>query len=548
MKALAQVSLSLLLLCGVCAGVVGAQTAPVAVPDLANQNVLPDTVRRGLLAGIAFYPDEVISAIFAVSQEPAALMGRRKSKDSEFQQGYAFLAAFPEILGDLNGHPIATRAVGAVYRSDPEGTWATIDQIRADYAARAGIPVSKAVATMTPPAVPLYVPLAESDSSQSGSEGDSSGTAEMEPATGEIVVETATAQAVNDTTMAPVVVQGVVVQPVAPPPVEGVVGTGTVQGQNASAAGYGVAVQGENAAHVGAGGVVVTEDGKVTAGSTGGTVVQTQNGPVVMGHTGQTNVDTQAGTFDSSRSASVSNSQGQGVSVHQEANGSWDSNSYQRNSNGSVQANNGQGAEWTHQGSGQVTDSGASHSTSTQIETNSGQSVDVEHSTSVEKTDTGVDVEHGGSATTGNGQTYEWGNRDAGGSSNTTAAARTSAEQGWNHFSSKVQGGNQISQYARQGNSLKSSEVFSGLSLDPAARKSALSVGQIQQSNAFKSVEPMIMKDHGGALQDRKPTPKDSLRSTPTEIQRKGDRKQPAAINRNVHQPPGGRRGGRGRR
>jgi hypothetical protein len=382
-------------------GSVCSQSGPgELLPPQRDLGPMPDTIRQGILAGVAFYPDEIISAIFAVSQEPASLMGRRESSDAEFQKANAFLSSFPEILQDLREHPIATRVLGSIYRSDPEGAWVMIDQIRAGYKARAGISVAEAVTAPLPPPVPFFLPIADPMTNEALPVESSSSTAVV-TAPQVTVVESAS----PTTTAMGVSVEGVVVQGEAAQGVQGSAVAGDLQGENASAAGYGVAVQGGNAAHAGAGGVVVTEDGQVKAGSVGSTVVQTENGAVALGHTGQTNVDTQAGTFDSSRTAGAANSQGEGVVVHQEATGSWDSDSYQRAGSGSVQSTNGQGAEWAHEGSGQVSETGVSHSSSTHVETNSGQSADVERSASVEKTEQGVDVEHGG---TGSGCGAWW--------------------------------------------------------------------------------------------------------------------------------------------
>jgi hypothetical protein len=296
---------------------------------------------------------------------------------------------------------------------------------------------------------------------------------------------------------------------------------------------------------------VVTGNGQVKAGSVGTTVVQTENGAVALGHAGQMNVDTQAGTFDSSRTAGAVNSRGEGVVAHQEASGSWDSDSYQRAGSGSVQATHGQGAEWTHEGSGQVSETGASHSSSTQVETNSGQSADVEHSASVEKTDQGVDVEHGGSATTGSGQSYEWGNRDEGGGSSNQTAARTSAEQGWNYFNgASSKGSAQGSQYARKGNSLKSAEAFSGLNLNSAVQKSALQLGQSQLSSAFKSVEPMIAQSQRGSGKGVHPPTSGLKQPSSSMVQRKsGGASRSVSPSRGARQHSTSRgHGGRGRR
>ncbi len=484
-------------------GPVFSQPAPAElIPPQRELGPMPDTIRRGLLAGIAFYPDEIISAIFAVSQEPASLMGRRESRDPDYQKGYAFLSSFPEILKNLREHPIATRVLGSIYRNDPDEAWATIDQIRADYKARAGISVAEAVTAPTPPAVPLFLPV--DDETVVGQTGT---VVEVAPQVN--VVESASPTTSvsevyistegSDMTTTGMVMEGVVVQGQNVSGVQGAAVAGTAHGENASVAGYGVAAQGENAAHVGAGGVAANEEGQVKVGTVGSTVIQTGNGTVALGHAGQTNVDTQEGTFDSSRTAGGVNSQGEGVVAHQEASGSWDADSYQRSGSGNVQATNGQGAEWTHQGSGQVSETGASHSSSTHVETNSGKSADVEHSASVEKTGQGFDVEHGGSATTGSGQTYEWGNRGEGNPPIDQTAGRFSAQQGWDFFRGGSSGGTgQSSRYARQGNSLKSAEVFSGRNLNSTVQKSALQLGQTQLNNAFRSVEPMIAQSQRG--------------------------------------------------
>ncbi|MCG3197375.1 MAG: hypothetical protein GHCLOJNM_01860 [bacterium] len=491
-----------------------------------------EAIRREVLSGIAFYPDEVIEAILGVAQDPEALFTDQPSSNPTYQEGLALLSSMPLILSDLKSHPLATALLGRIAAKDPEGVWETIDQIRAEYRKRVGMAVSEAVVAPHAAANVVFTPT-ETVSNSGTSAPAPPPVSSVVIAPDVTVVENATPTG-GVVYAAPSGVAQVGVTYVEPgaATAQGGAAYGTVQGQNASAAGYGVAVAGENAAHVGAGGVVATEDGQVHAGSAGGTVVQTPNGAVATAHSGQTHVDTQNQTFNSSHTAGAVNSQGQGVVVHQEGSGSYDSDSFQRSGQGTVQAANGQGAEWSHSGSGQKTETSASHQSSTHVETKSGQSADIEHSASVEKTDTGVDVEHGGSATTGSGQTYEWGNRED------SAAAKSSSPQDvssrsqplsrghspHNQGFQQAAGGNPLAamqqdawkainrgtqemqrslkgaqtQFARSAGKMKSAEAFSAKGMSPKDLSTALDRGMKQQKKSFGSAESKLAKGGHG--------------------------------------------------
>jgi hypothetical protein len=494
-----RLSLGILLLWGVLAPDVQAFPPIEKLRDRLKNSPVASAFRKELLSSVAFYPDEVIAAIFTVGRDYEALT-QGQSSVPETAQALALLAEEPAILADLREHPLATRALGQFAANDPQLTWETIDQLRAEYRSKSGQPVAQAVVAEAPPPALVYVPPQVT--------GDGSTT--VDAAQGSVViapnvtvVESVTPAYVTGYTSSVVTtpVTGVVAgSGTTPVGGQGAAAYGTVQGENASAAGYGVAVAGENAAHIGAGGVVVNDEGQVKAGSAGATVIDTQNGAVAVGHAGQTNIDTQAGTVSSSHTAGAVNSQGEGVVVHQEGSGSFDSNSYQRTGQGSVQATNGQGANWTHQGSGEVSETGASHQSSTHVETNAGQSADVEHSTSVDKTDTGVDVDHGGSVTTGAGQSYEWGNRDEAANQRSTAGSSPpragGSAEAWNFFSGQsnapATASKAASRFARSGEAMKSAEAFSGKGLDSKQLNKALKHGKQQQSRTFKSVEPKL--------------------------------------------------------
>lgn len=121
-----------------------------------NESDFVNSLRMSLLSAVAFYPDEVIAAIFEAAQDPEALSGEKPSEDPEFKKAHEFLSASPEILDKMAQHPVAVRILGEMAKNNLEHTWKLIDDLRAQYREKAGAPVAEAVtARDEPPPVKL---------------------------------------------------------------------------------------------------------------------------------------------------------------------------------------------------------------------------------------------------------------------------------------------------------------------------------------------------------------------------------------------------------
>lgn len=121
-----------------------------------NESDFVNSLRMSLLSSVAFYPDEVIAAIFETAQDPEALSGEKSSDDPEFKKAQEFLSASPEILDKMAQHPVAVRILGEMAKNNLDHTWKLIDDLRAQYRVKAGAPVAEAVtARDEPPPVKL---------------------------------------------------------------------------------------------------------------------------------------------------------------------------------------------------------------------------------------------------------------------------------------------------------------------------------------------------------------------------------------------------------
>jgi hypothetical protein len=438
-------------------------------------------IKDAILSGIAFYPDEVVAAIFEVAQEPQHLMAGTRSENPAFNRAYQFLSGSPEVISNLKAHPIATRIVGHAAATDIQKAWAEIDAIRARYAETTGTPVAEAVVSETlPPAV--VIPLADN-----AEVGGATQTTE------EVMV-------VNWDPTATYIVEE--------------------EGEEVVYAPYpypaGTVYVGENVYYRTQGGTVVAsgENGAVAAG--GGAVV-TENGVVAGG--GYAAVNSDEGTFQSGATVGGVNSQGEGFIAHREGDGSWDENSFERSGEGQVQTTTGQGAEWETSRSGERTEDGFTSQTSKSLETNNGASVESDRS--VEYGSEGLDVDRSGSATDGNGQSYEWGNSDSSSQKNAGASsaseksaqnARASAQgtgaqnrtanrarlgaspqmnanrSGWDFFQGQNPG-QAASKFARSGQAALSPQTWSGKNLDAQKLNTAMQRGNLQQGRTFGSLD-----------------------------------------------------------
>ena len=492
---------------------------------------LLEEFREALLAGIAFYPDEVVAAIFEVTQDPVALMREVESESPSYNQAHDFLSDYPQVLEDLRTHPLAMRVIGAAAVRDVTRAWEAIDDFRAKYRDRAGVSVADAVvADETPPSA--VVPT--------------SGQADVQD-----VTETTTDAVVVDFAPAPVYVEqygypGVVyVDDDYEDDGAVVVGDGVVvNGEEVDAVIGGGVVVGDNVVAGGVGGVAVTEDGDVLAGHAGAAVVETNNGAVAVGGAGYTQVDAEDGTIHHEGVVGAVNEDGQGAIAHREADTSWDENSLNRSVEGEVQTTGGKGAEWERDKSLEKTEEGFRKETSKQVETNDGRSA--EWDKTVEKTDDGVTVDKSGSVTNREGETHEWDqSRDLGQSAQQKsaksqpaanqaskqlqgagqgqelssnlarpetlagqtgrAAALGASKSGWDYF----QGGGDLSKaspFSRPQSYAKSKEAFSGRSLEPKQLNNAVSRGNQVQNRTFNSVESSLGARRGSKVSPQQPS------------------------------------------
>ncbi|MCB9784447.1 MAG: hypothetical protein H6751_15900 [Candidatus Omnitrophica bacterium] len=488
------------------------------VIDRTNESNFFNSLRMSLLSGIAFYPDEVIAAIFEVAQDPDTLEKGTDSTNEEYNQAMELLSVHPEIIQKMKDHPAAVRIIGEMAEKNLAHTWKLIDDLRAQYHEESGISVAEAmIADGTPPVVAI----------------DSAG--ETENDEDDVVVDLSAAGSVY---------------------VEDPNDPGMVYVYPATAVAYPVGVTAYYAngnAAVGGGGVVVTEDGDIYAAKGGAAVVETQNGTVAVGGVGHAQVDTEDGDFSTGATVGAVNDNGEGVIAHRESDGSWDENSFDRSVEGNVQATNGQGFQYEKDQSLQKTEDGISRERSGSVETNDGRSAEYDSSSSVTKGEDGVEVDRGGSATGPSGETVEWGNQNGetakssgqkqkGSTSlkdpanweppaaNSASSFRSSSsytprwtetsnssrrseienrggqmtqasrsfhkptEQTWDHFSPEKNGNAKSSgsKYRRSGEALKSKEAFSGRSLNSQSLGTAIDRGLKHQQFAFETFEPDI--------------------------------------------------------
>ena len=448
-----------------------------------------DEFRHIVLSAIAFYPDEVIAAIFEVAQEPATLVRGEKSENPSYNQALEFLSVYPMVLQDLKTHPFMTRAIGMAAVRNPEGAWRAIDDFRAKYREQSGVPVADALVSEEAPPV-VVIPSSEgaeiTDVTQTTEDAV---VVDLSPSI--VYVEEAADSGVVYTEAYPDSVVVVVPEEVY---VDSVVAGGVVVGENAVAAG--------------AAGVVVTEDGDVVAGHAGGAVIETNNGAVAVGGAGHTTVDPDDGTMHHEGTVGAINQDGQGAIAHREADTAWDQNSLQRSVEGQAQTTGGAGAEWEREKSLERTEEGFVKETSKHIETNDGRSADVDRT--LEKTDDGVSVDRTAEVTNREGETQQWENsRDFGQSSSQEKSAKSaqpaqkqaaeglaskaggslaSTKPAWDYF----KGGENksaASQFSRPQSIAKSAEAFSGQSLNRNQLNTAMSRGNSLQNRTLQSLD-----------------------------------------------------------
>lgn len=441
-----------------------------------GQSEYLNNLKMSLLSGIAFYPDEVIAAIFEVAQEPQSLATGALSENPEFNEALKILSVHPEILQKMVDHPGAVRIIGEMAENNLAQTWKLIDDLRARYREEAGVSVAEAVVSEATP------PLVSVDSAGQDGNTEDDVTVDLSG------VESIYVEDPNDPEMVYVYPTTAVAYPVAT--------TGYYVTGNAAVSG---------------GGYVVTEDGNVYAAKGGAAVVETQNGTVAVGGVGHAQADAENGEYSTGATFGAINEDGEGVIAHREAEGSWDENSASRSVDGNVQTTTGQGVEYDKDQSIEKTEDGFTRERSASIETNSGQTAEYESSSTVSKGEDGVEVDRGGSATGPSGESVAWGNQDAaktkepatstrgqqiqnfsGKAGQANRSYRKPNQQTWDRFSSTSKSSpssSEGSKYRRSGDSAKSLEAFSAKSLNSQDLGTAIDRAMKQQQIAFDSFE-----------------------------------------------------------
>jgi hypothetical protein len=444
---------------------------------------IPAGFERLIFSGIAFFPDEIVMAIFQVAQEPDTLAAGGGSLNPAWNQAHALLSAYPQVLKAMTDHPLATRIVADKARTDPAGAWELIDEARAAYRAQTGLPVAEA---LTVEEAPPSAVISEESIDSATPEGAETVVVDFDAAVYEVPP---------------------VYYPAPYPAASGVVvvGEGAVPVVSANT----VVVDGYYTDAVVHGGAVAGEEAAVAAVG-GAAVIDTPNGAALVAGGGYGTVDTEEGTYHTQATVGAIDEQGQGVLAHREADGSWDDNSLSRSVEGQVQTTGGYGAEWEHDRSGQLTEEGFSSQASGNFEANNGASL--EYDRSAELSSEGFEMDRSGSATNPQGETVEWGNpstEQVASPSEKKAAARTSAERlrgqaaersGERSSFANGQAGQAFSQFEkslsdmRQGGfnrpvTLSAKEAFSAQGLSSRQLEQAMHRGQNHHKKNLQSLD-----------------------------------------------------------
>jgi hypothetical protein len=436
-------------------------------------------VAKEILTGIAFYPDEIIVAIFEVCQNIPSLNGEVQPTSKEWIAAHAYLSHYPSILVNLKNHPLSSAATGRIAKNNPEEAWKIIDEIRKDSGqtlARSSMPAASAAASANSASVPLFVPYPAPWA--------------IAPTT--IVQSSASVKATPGSPTTTAV------------PAAATVTTGTVttssgaQGRyatvaTASGAGVATAVAGDQAAHVGASGVRQLPDGTVQTGSAGATVVTTPYGNAAVGHAGSSSVNTSEGQSSSAQAAGVVTSTGRGAAVARQGETQWDATSYQHSGRGTVQTAHNGGATYTRDASGAITETGTTHSTTTTVTANNGQTATLDRDVAVTQDASGApSVDRNGSVSTESGQSYSWNNSASPASSSPNATAPKSAKSA----------ATPPSTYMRQS---PSSSSYSMSQMTPQGFDSAMRTATRQNSETFARQERSLQE--GNRSQGARSTP-----------------------------------------
>ncbi len=427
-----------------------------------------DMIARQLLDGIAGYPDEIVTAIFEVSQETGVLLRPNLIKHPGYEQAYRFLQQYPEILETLERHPLCTRWIARMAEKNPEEIWRIIYEIREEW--------EKAEVTLAQnepdraEAEPVVVKQAKAQQlGEKGAAVESALVEEPLPQDEQAEVEPA---ALVTTTVAPATAAQVVyAMPVAIPlylcaadivaekidheldevdevvretaesvvdaadaietayidVVNAVVDRATVTVdhavvvvENATAAARsiehvavgGVAIKGEKGAHSGGAAVVAYEDGSMRMVSAGVTKVDTvRAGKVVAGHAGTTEIDPNSKTASSKHAVSIVTEDGGYAKATHEGVTQWDENSYQHQGQGTLETSSGVGGDYNREVTAEKTDDGYTKNVTTTVESNSGKTYEVDRGKDVSVTEAGVDVHRAGAVAEDGVRKQTWDHR-----------------------------------------------------------------------------------------------------------------------------------------
>ena len=316
-----------------------APTQRADVPALSPQAM------DALVAGIAFYPDQVIEQILEATQYPDAIaratdMNAEKNavaaERAELPASVQSLTSSPEILRQLHDNPALTARLGLAARTQLAELWAAVDRVRQQFETSQPESTGAADAATATGAVPVAYP------------------------TGAFVAGYWTSQVVDE----------VGAWYVAAAPIVYGEGAVVVTGPN-----------GTTAVASGSGAAGAVQVGDTTYfGAAGQGTVATSNGTVVTGQgqvTGSATKNESGGSYQTNASGSVASNTGKHAEGTRSASGS-----YQNNADGSVTFNRSADTQMSsnagstnieHSGSGTVTGDGSgSYSGSTDIDSTHG--------------------------------------------------------------------------------------------------------------------------------------------------------------------------------
>jgi len=355
----------------------------------ANVPLLSPEAMDALVAGIAFYPDQVIEQILEATQYPDAIARATDKSDKnvlgtqgqELPTSVQALAASPEILRQLHDNPALTARLGLAARTQLAELWGAVDRVRQQFEATQSESAGPADSATATQGTPMLYP------------------------TSAFVAGYWTSQIVDEIGAWYITAAPIVYGP----------GVAVVTGPNGTTA----VVSGSGAA-----GAVKVGD-TTYFGAAGQGAVATSNGTVVAGQgqvTGSATKNESGGSYQTNASGSVSSNTGKHAEGTRSAAGS-----YQNNPDGSVTFNrtaetdvssNAGSTHVEHSGSGTVTGDGSgSYSGSTDIDSTHGDAT-INTTAGDGQVSTTINTEKGE-------KTYTMGDGQVGGESNASGERAT---------------------------------------------------------------------------------------------------------------------------